>query len=160
LGVARFPPFAGLFQHPVGNELANGAGSRAEAAASHKASVPRPKKKFVTPGVGAMLADGEQNLFVRQRGVRKFFVACPTNPFFGCGFEPTFTPRPSILSRNSRRYSSVEQRSRTPCFWCSRNHDSKPNQSAVRLQALESGRRVMRWPSPNPNIFVRFNRIA
>jgi len=92
--MARLPSFGGFFQMAARNEFANCACRRAEADASNKASIPRSKKKFVSPGVGAMLADGEQNLFVRQCGVRKFALPCPARPFLGCGLEPAFAPRP------------------------------------------------------------------
>ena len=93
LRVAELPPLAGLFNLSIIAKFADDTGSRAVADARHQASVPRADEKIIALGLGAMLADSEQNLFGRHRGARKIFVPRPANPLFSGGFEPAFAPR-------------------------------------------------------------------
>ena len=94
LRVAELPPFAGFFELAVIAKFADDAGSRAVTDARHKASIPRADEKIIGLGFGAMLVDGEQNLFGRLGSVRKIFVPRPAKPFFSGRFEPAFASRP------------------------------------------------------------------
>jgi hypothetical protein len=92
LGVPWQAGRVGFFKVSFHNELAEHPGTGVKADTSHKSSITRPKEKFVALGFGAMLTDGKQNLFVRQRVAWKFLVPCPSNPLFSSGLKPRLAP--------------------------------------------------------------------
>jgi len=95
LGVAWLPPFAELCEMAVSAKFIQHPPCGDVTRASYKPGVTRANEKFPALGFNAMLANGEQNLFVWQCSVRKFFVPRPANPFFSGGFEPRLGLRPA-----------------------------------------------------------------
>jgi len=94
-----------------------------------------------------MLADGEQNLFGRHGVVREIFVPRPASHFSAADLNQLLRRALQTLSAVHAGIRLASNAAGHPAFGVHATMIQKPNQSAVRSQALESGRRVMRWSS-------------